>query len=92
MCEYAHAMGNAMGNFQEYWDIIESSRYGIGGCVWDWVDQAIYSADDIKAGNYEGQRFLYKFPAQATTGRKRHTRATSSTTASSVPTAVGARN
>lgn len=60
MCEYAHAMGNAMGNFQEYWDIIESSRYGIGGCVWDWVDQAIYSADDIKAGNYEANGF-YKF-------------------------------
>ena len=50
MCEYAHAMGNAMGNFKEYWDIIESSRYGIGGCIWDWVDQAIVAADDIKAG------------------------------------------
>lgn len=50
MCEYAHAMGNGVGNLQEYWDIIESSRYGIGGCVWDWADQSIYAADDIKAG------------------------------------------
>ncbi len=50
MCEYAHAMGQAMGNFQEYWDIIESSKYGIGGCIWDWVDQSIYDAADIKSG------------------------------------------
>lgn len=42
MCEYAHAMGNAVGNLQEYWDIIEKSPLGIGGCIWDWVDQAIY--------------------------------------------------
>ena len=50
MCEYAHAMGNGVGNLQEYWDIIESSRYGIGGCIWDWVDQSVYTADDIKNG------------------------------------------
>ncbi len=50
MCEYAHAMGNAVGNLQEFWDEIEGSTYGIGGCIWDWVDQAIYSYDDIKAG------------------------------------------
>lgn len=51
MCEYAHAMGNAVGNLREYWDIIESSEYGIGGCIWDWADQSIYAADDIKTGN-----------------------------------------
>ena len=50
MCEYAHAMGNAVGNLQEYWDIIEGSAYGIGGCIWDWVDQSIYAAEDIKNG------------------------------------------
>ncbi len=49
MCEYAHAMGQAVGNLQEYWDIIESSKYGIGGCIWDWVDQSIYDAADIKS-------------------------------------------
>jgi beta-galactosidase len=53
MCEYAHAMGNAVGNLQEYWDAIEGSKYGIGGCVWDWVDQSIYAADDIKKGTLE---------------------------------------
>ena len=53
MCEYAHAMGNAVGNLQEYWDAIESSKYGIGGCIWDWADQSIYDADDIKNGDFE---------------------------------------
>ena len=53
MCEYAHAMGNAVGTLQEYWDAIESSKYGIGGCIWDWVDQSIYAAEDIKNGNFE---------------------------------------
>lgn len=49
MCEIAHAMGNAVGNLQDMWDIMENdSKYGIGGCIWDWVDQSIYSAEDIK--------------------------------------------
>ena len=50
LCEYAHAMGNAVGNLQDYWEIIEGSKYGIGGCIWDWVDQSIYNPQDIKNG------------------------------------------
>jgi len=41
MCEYSHAMGNSNGNFQEYWDIIMSSKHMQGGFIWDWVDQGI---------------------------------------------------
>lgn len=42
LCEYAHAMGNAMGNLKEYWDYIEDeSDRMIGGCIWDWVDQGL---------------------------------------------------
>ncbi len=41
MCEYNHTMGNSGGNFQDYWDIIESTPYLQGGCIWDWVDQGI---------------------------------------------------
>jgi beta-galactosidase len=41
MCEYAHAMGNSSGNFQEYWDIIKSSPNMQGGFIWDWVDQGL---------------------------------------------------
>ena len=42
LCEYAHAMGNAVGNFQEYWDAFYSSDSLAGGCIWDWVDQAVW--------------------------------------------------
>lgn len=41
MCEYAHAMGNAVGNLKEYWDAIETYPGLIGGCIWDWVDQGL---------------------------------------------------
>ena len=40
--EYAHSMGNALGNFQEYWDEIYSNPRMLGGFIWDWVDQGIY--------------------------------------------------
>ncbi|GEL10725.1 beta-galactosidase [Flavobacterium glycines] len=46
MCEYSHAMGNSSGNFQEYWDIINSSRHMQGGFIWDWVDQGIKTKDE----------------------------------------------
>lgn len=57
LCEYAHAMGNAVGNLQDYWDIIEGSTYGVGGCIWDWVDQGIYDPQDIKNGTLEVNGF-----------------------------------
>lgn len=41
--EYAHAMGNAMGNFKEYWDVTYAHSSLIGGCVWDWMDQAFWA-------------------------------------------------
>ena len=52
ICEYAHAMGNAIGNLKEYWQSIESSSSTIGGAIWDWVDQAIYEPHEIKKGIY----------------------------------------
>jgi beta-galactosidase len=41
LCEYAHAMGNSVGNLKEYWDAIRSHRRLIGGFIWDWVDQGL---------------------------------------------------
>ena len=41
MREYAHAMGNSLGNFQEFWDVIYSDASLLGGAIWDWVDQGI---------------------------------------------------
>ena len=39
--EYAHAMGNSMGNLKEYWDVIYSDPSIAGAAIWDWVDQGI---------------------------------------------------
>ena len=41
MREYAHAMGNSVGNLQEYWDVIYSDSSICGAAIWDWVDQGI---------------------------------------------------
>lgn len=42
LCEYAHAMGNSVGNLQDYWDVIEEYPILQGGFIWDWIDQTIY--------------------------------------------------
>lgn len=59
MCEYAHAMGNAIGNLKDYWDILYESNAGIGGCIWDWVDQGIYHPEAVVSGNLEKNGFPY---------------------------------
>ncbi len=41
MREYAHAMGNSLGNLREYWDVIEADDSIVGAAIWDWVDQSI---------------------------------------------------
>jgi len=46
MIEYAHAMGNSVGNLQDYWDIIERYPSLQGGFIWDWVDQALEYKDE----------------------------------------------
>ena len=61
LCEYAHAMGNAIGNLSEYWQVIEQSDATIGGCIWDWVDQAIYEPRELKQG-VRKLRTGYDFP------------------------------
>ena len=45
--EYAHCMGNALGNFKEYWDEICSHKRMLGGFIWDWVDQGIIEPQGI---------------------------------------------
>jgi beta-galactosidase len=44
-CEYAHAMGNSVGNLQDYWDVIEKYPALQGGFIWDWVDQGLLATD-----------------------------------------------
>ena len=50
--EYAHSMGNAVGNLADYWEAIESTDFICGGAIWDWVDQALYHYTP------QGQRFM----------------------------------
>ncbi|MCK5067317.1 MAG: DUF4981 domain-containing protein, partial [Bacteroidales bacterium] len=45
-CEYAHAMGNSVGNLQDYWDVIESHKQLQGGFIWDWVDQGLLTKNE----------------------------------------------
>lgn len=40
-CEYAHAMGNSMGGFKEYWDLYRKYDNLQGGFIWDFADQGI---------------------------------------------------
>ena len=51
--EYAHSMGNAVGNLIDYWEAIESTNFFMGGAIWDWIDQAMYYYD-----KKTGERFL----------------------------------
>lgn len=44
--EYAHAMGNALGNFKEYWDEIYSNPRMLGGFIWEWADEGIFKKRD----------------------------------------------
>lgn len=46
MCEYAHAMGNSLGNYKEYWQAIENNPGLQGGFIWDWIDQGIIKHDE----------------------------------------------
>ena len=48
LCEYAHAMGNSVGNLQDYWNVIEKYPLLQGGFIWDWVDQGIKDVKDGK--------------------------------------------
>ncbi|MGB7068880.1 MAG: glycoside hydrolase family 2 TIM barrel-domain containing protein [Pyrinomonadaceae bacterium] len=47
MSEFAHIMGNSLGNYKDYWDVIESQPRLQGGFIWEWIDQGI---DVVKNG------------------------------------------
>ena len=46
LVEYAHAMGNSVGNLADYWAVIDSDPHLQGGFIWDWVDQAMRATDE----------------------------------------------
>ena len=45
ICEYAHSMGNSVGNLSDYWEAIDKNPRMQGGFIWDWVDQGLYLKD-----------------------------------------------
>lgn len=55
ICEYAHAMGQAVGNLKEYWDVIENSNGIVGACIWDWVDQSVYDPARLVSGQKKSE-------------------------------------
>lgn len=59
LCEYAHAMGNSVGNLKEYWDAIRSHRALQGGFIWDWVDQGLVKKIDDPASGDPIEFFAY---------------------------------
>ena len=71
-CEYAHAMGNSLGGFKEYWDMVREWPKFQGGFVWDFADQGLYwEVDASKFGTdhwfaYGGDFNTYD-PTRATT-------------------------
>ncbi len=46
ICEYAHTMGNSLGNFRKYWNLYNEYERFQGGFTWDWVDQGLRSKDE----------------------------------------------
>lgn len=61
--EYAHCMGNALGNFKEYWDEIDSNPRMLGGFIWDWADQGLIDKDGhvLYGGDFGDQPNLKAF-------------------------------
>lgn len=53
MREYAHAMGNSVGNLVEYWEVIDADESIMGAAIWDWVDQGIAKKKDGSKLSYD---------------------------------------
>ena len=78
--EYAHSMGNALGNLKEYWDVFRKYDNAQGGFIWDWIDQSIeskvintknYIVTDAKTatkGNVVGNLIEGRMGTKAVTG------------------------
>lgn len=46
ICEYAHGMGNSIGNLKKYWDLFESHPRMQGAFIWDFIDQGLIKKTD----------------------------------------------
>ncbi|NIJ43755.1 beta-galactosidase [Wenyingzhuangia heitensis] len=58
MIEYAHAQGNSLGNFGEYWRVVEKNPSFLGGYIWDWVNQT-YNETTADGIQYQSHKLEY---------------------------------
>jgi beta-galactosidase len=58
LCEYSHGEGNSNGNYREYIDVFENNNRCIGGAVWDWIDQSIWTPQPNKRGQFPEVGYL----------------------------------
>lgn len=61
LCEYAHAMGNSVGNLYEYWEPIREHDNLLGGFIWDFVDQTLYTEIPDGTNDYLGTGYYYAY-------------------------------
>ncbi|MBO5512603.1 MAG: DUF4981 domain-containing protein [Clostridia bacterium] len=59
--EYAHGMGNSIGNLYEYWEAIRAYDNVLGGYIWDFVDQTVYTPVPGKQNDYLGTGYYYGY-------------------------------
>lgn len=60
-CEYAHAMGNSVGNLYEYWEPIREHDNLLGAFIWDFVDQTLYTEVPEGKNDYLGTGYYYAY-------------------------------
>ncbi len=61
ICEYAHSMGNATGNLDEYVEAFETHKRLIGGCIWDWVDQGLRRQAEPGQRSPDGRDWFFAY-------------------------------
>ncbi len=59
--EYAHGMGNSIGNLYEYWEAIRAYDNVLGGYIWDFVDQTVYTPVPGSQNDYLGTGYYYAY-------------------------------
>lgn len=55
LCEYCHAMGNGPGDFEEYWELLNSSPRYMGGFIWEWADHGVLKDGKMYYGGDYGE-------------------------------------
>ncbi|WP_204120561.1 MULTISPECIES: glycoside hydrolase family 2 TIM barrel-domain containing protein [Levilactobacillus] len=67
-CEYMHDMGNSIGGMNSYIDLIDKYPMYQGGFIWDYIDQALWTQDEVTGqpvlrygGDFDDRHSDYEF-------------------------------